>query len=194
MKQLKLFMLLAGCKPAGRHTEQHDVFFTIGESISDTIPGIISFWPEANDSIHIDAWREVTAVDGYSIDIEDKKPGIMERNEKLPRLYFINLGGYKQYEFEEFHYKMIVVASEKGDAIKQSKQTAFYKHTGFHGAPSHVDDKYGIDVDDVFRVEDILSIEIKEKYIIKVSPTNAIESDEIHLGYFTPDKLESLYR
>ncbi|MGN6440105.1 MAG: DUF1543 domain-containing protein [Agriterribacter sp.] len=35
-------MLLLGCKPAGRHTEQHDVFFGIGASLKDLIPDIIS--------------------------------------------------------------------------------------------------------------------------------------------------------
>jgi hypothetical protein len=62
----KLFMILLGCKPKGRHTEQHDIFFTIGKSIKDIIPHIESFWKDGG-TIHIDAWREVTEVDGNAI-------------------------------------------------------------------------------------------------------------------------------
>lgn len=191
-QQPKLFMLLLGCKPEERHTEQHDIFFTIGLQLADIIPSIKEFWREAKGDIHVDAWREVANVDGYKIEIENNDHGLTVAEEKVNRLYFINLGGYKQNEFEEFHYKMIAVAPEKGDAIRQSKQTAFYKHTGFKGATSHVDDKYGIDVDDVYGIEDILPAEIKKKYRIHISQDNTGEEDELHLGYFTLEKLRSL--
>jgi hypothetical protein len=29
-KELKLYMLMLGCTPAGRLTEQHDIFFELG--------------------------------------------------------------------------------------------------------------------------------------------------------------------
>ena len=61
----KLFMLLLGCKPKGRHTEQHDLFFTISENLKETIPAIKEFWPDSG-SIHIDTWREVTEADGFA--------------------------------------------------------------------------------------------------------------------------------
>jgi hypothetical protein len=35
MNDLKLYMLLLGCKPAGRNTEQHDLFFGMRASLSD---------------------------------------------------------------------------------------------------------------------------------------------------------------
>ncbi len=189
-QQPKLFMLLLGCKPAGRHTEQHDIFFTIAFHLADIIPSLTEFWTESKGDIHVDAWREVKNVDGYRIEIAGND--FAEPLENKNRLYFINLGGYKENEFEEFHYKMIVVAPEKGDAIRQSKQTAFYKHTGFKGAPAHVDDKYGIDVDNAYAIEDILSEEIKKKYRIHISQENHGEEDELHLGYFTIEKLKEL--
>ena len=101
------------------------------------------------------------------------------------KLFFINLGGYKQNEFEEFHYKMIIAASDKSEAIGISKQTAFFRHTGFKGADSHIDDKYGIDVDDIFEIKDILPEEIKHQYRIMVTKReNSLPEDGIHLGYF----------
>ena len=87
---------------------------------------------------------------------------------------------------------MIAVAPEKGDAVRQSKQTAFYKHFDFKGATSHVDDKYGIDVDDAYAIEDILPEEIKKKYRIHISQEGTGEEDELHLGYFTLEKLRYL--
>ncbi|HEY2722863.1 MAG TPA: DUF1543 domain-containing protein [Chitinophagaceae bacterium] len=57
----KLFMLLIGCTPPGRNIEQHDIFFGIGESVSDLVADVVAFWPGEN-KLHFDAWREVTNV------------------------------------------------------------------------------------------------------------------------------------
>jgi hypothetical protein len=59
MSNLKIYMILLGCKPPGRNTEQHDLFFGIGRSLSDVKGDILDFWTEAGGKIHIDAWREV---------------------------------------------------------------------------------------------------------------------------------------
>jgi hypothetical protein len=186
MKSLKLFMAILGCRPPGRYTEQHDIFFGIAEEISELIPSMFEFWPEANKKIHIDAWRQVMQVNGYDVKI-------MERN-SLPaasdiKLFFINLGGYKQGEFEEYHYKILAAAKDKTAAIAMSKQTAFYKHTGFVGAPSHVDDKYGIDVDDIYEIEDILPSSLKKEYNIVLTKADILNEDTLHIGYFPLSKL-----
>jgi hypothetical protein len=184
----KLFMLLIGCKPPGRHTEQHDVFFGIAESVKELIPAIKEFWTEAEGKMHIDGWREVTFVDGYAVTVQPKKETAINSNGKL---FFINLGGYKQNEFEEFHYKMLVAAKDKTEAINSSKKTAFYLHTGFEGANSHIDDKYGVDVDDVYEIEDILPEQIKEQYSIILNKSETIQTeDKLHLGYFKINSFE----
>jgi Domain of Unknown Function (DUF1543) len=105
MEHLKLYMLLLGCTPRGRHIEQHDVFFSVGRSLAELNPLIIDFWPEAEGRIHVDGWREVTCVDQYKIRVALRdQPGTdLAQTEKL---FFVNLGGYKQNEFEEFHYKL----------------------------------------------------------------------------------------
>ncbi len=188
MEELKLFMLLIGCAPPQRNTEQHDVFFSIGKSLKDLVPEIINFWPEAGGKIHLDAWREVTYVDGYNVSVLSKdkvEAGSPDTN----KLFFINLGGYKQNEFEEYHYKMVAIGNDKGMVIQKAKETAFYKHTGFNNAPSHIDDKYGIDVDDIYKIEDILPKTIKDIYSLKISPATNKHVDEIHLGYFQLHKL-----
>jgi hypothetical protein len=178
----KLFMLLIGCSPADRNIEQHDIFFGIGESINDLIPDIKTFWPGEN-KLHLDAWREVTNVNGHQVQIILKNDNKQNSSFKL---FFINLGGYKQNEFEEFHYKMIIAAIDKGEAINKAKQTAFFSHTGFKGATAHIDDKYGVDVDDMHEIEDILPNETKARYRIFVDAASddLLSEDEIHLGYF----------
>ncbi|MEO7309221.1 MAG: DUF1543 domain-containing protein [Chitinophagaceae bacterium] len=177
----KLFMVLIGCKPPGRHIEQHDVFFGIGESMADLVPNLVAFWSQAAGKLHIDAWREITQVDKYSVKVTAAGEPI---DVGQTRLYFINLGGYKENEFEEFHYKMLIAANSKAEAINKSKQTAFFRHTGFKGASSHIDDKYGIDVDDLFEIEDALDETSRTQYRILLSEAHTNAEDEIHLGYF----------
>ncbi len=180
---MTLFMVLLGCAPKNRNVEQHDVYFGIADSWKELVPEIKTFWPEPK--LHLDAYREVTSVNGYTVKVVPRQP-----NNTGFRLFFINLGGYKPHEFEEFHYKMIIAAANKTEAIQQSKETSFYKHTGFKGANSHIDDKYGVDVDDVFEIADILPASVKERYsIIVEKPVNSIPEDEVQLGYFKLDSL-----
>ena len=42
---LKLYMVMLGCTPKGRFTEQHDIFFGIGNSLKELIPNMKAFWP-----------------------------------------------------------------------------------------------------------------------------------------------------
>jgi hypothetical protein len=186
--KMKLFMLLLGCKPPGRNTEQHDVFFGIAAGLKDLADGIKAFWPEANGKIHIDAWREVNFVGGYQVTIAPRDKACPAAPE---RLFFLNLGGYKPGEFEEYHYKMLAVAADKGAATQQAFKTAFYKHTGFEGATSHIDDKYGVDVDDLYEIGDILPASVKDAYTITLSPVKEAPEDECHLGYLKLEKLQS---
>ncbi|MFN5359188.1 MAG: DUF1543 domain-containing protein [Bacteroidota bacterium] len=184
---MKLFMVLIGCKPEGRHTEQHDIFFGIAKSLPELVPQLKAFWP-GKHRLHIDAWREVNSVEQHSIRIVAAKKSTPEQTGEQ-QLFFINLGGYRPGEFEEYHYKLIEVAPDLATAIRSAKQTAFYKHTGFKGATSHIDDKYGIDIDDTYLLEDLLSPELREKYAIEIKSNPKAKPDNWHIGY---TKLSSL--
>jgi hypothetical protein len=184
MAEPKLYMLLLGCRPPGRHVEQHDFFFGIAPSLKELIPDIKNFWPEAKGQIHIDAWREVTAVDGYEVRVIDKADA-----EQQQKLFFINLGGYLPDKFEEQHYTLLTVQPDLAAATKQAKQTLFYKENGFGKAVSHIDDKYGIDVDDIYRIEDILPAAQKQTYRVQLKPAPGMLEDEIHLGYLPLAKI-----
>jgi len=170
-------MVLLGCRPPGRNTEQHDIFFGIATYLDQLTPAIKQFWPEGY--VHIDSWREVTYANGYKIEIKPRANAVDE----TPKLYFINLGGYKPADLEEYHYKMVVAAEDMGDAVKMSKLTAFYKHTGIPGGPSHIDDKFGIDVDDTAEISELLSAHDKAAYSIHLLPETGGLEDELHVGY-----------
>jgi len=186
-KELKLYMVLLGCTPKGRFTEQHDIFFGIASSLKELIPSMNLFWPEAKGKLHIDAWREVSVVDNCSIEIISKDT---DANSNEDKLFFINLGGYKENEFEEYHYKMITVAKNLALASKKAKKSAFFKHCGFKEAPSHIDDQYGIDVDDIYNVNDMLAEHFKERYSIKIIESDTIlEQNPLHIGYVKLSKL-----
>lgn len=182
----KLYMLLLGSKAPSRNVEQHDYFFGIANSLKELVPQIKAFWPEAGKSIHVDGWREVTNVDGYEVKVITRTRATNSTERKL---FFINLGGYQSNKLEEQHYTVLSVHDNRADAVHDSKKTAFFKTNSIKGANSHIDEKYGIDVDDVYRVEDILSPEQKEKYHILIQPATNLKEDEIHLGYFKLDKL-----
>jgi len=178
-------MLLIGCTPPGRNIEQHDVFFGIADSVKELVPHIKAFWPEA-PKIHLDAFRAITLVDGFSVQVVNA-PGAVSTH----KLFFLNLGGYKPNEFEEYHYKMIVVAADRSKAINSAKQTAFFKHTHFEGANSHIDDKYGVDVDDVYEINDILPDHFKQQYSIVLEPAADEQAeDELQIGYFKLNKID----
>jgi len=181
-----LFMVMLGSTPPGRLTEQHDIFFGIGNNLKELVPDMKAFWPEAKGRIHIDAWRKITTIDGHSIEVCSRRETISNQE----KLFFINLGGYKQNEFEEYHYKVLTVAKNKAEAIKKAKQTTFYKHCGFKGTgASHIDDKYGVDVDDIYEIEDILAPHYKEQFSLKITKSDALTTDTLEIGYLKIDKL-----
>ncbi len=182
----KLFYVLLGCTPRGRHTEQHDVLFCIGKDLKDLIPCIQNFWPGAG-KIHIDCWREVNWVESYQISVIEKQAPV----QKEEHLFFINLGGYLPGSFEEHHFKLLTVAPDMAKAIQNAKQTNFYKNynTEDKRGVSHVDNKYGVDVDEILNVEDILPADQKEKFAIHITKTDGQNEDKLHIGYL---KLEQI--
>jgi hypothetical protein len=188
-QKLKLYMLLLGSKAPGRHVEQHDYFFGIAANLRDLIPDIKAFWRGTSANLHIDGWREVNAVDGYSIKVVLKEEA---DTTALNKLFFINLGGYQPGKLEEQHYVVLTVKPDRALAIQEAKKTVFFRQNtikGMKGANSHIDDKYGIDVDDIYNIEEMLNSTIKDKYHIAITPGQSLPEDEVHLGYFRLDKL-----
>ncbi|MCL7986555.1 DUF1543 domain-containing protein [Sphingobacterium sp. lm-10] len=182
---MELYMVVIGGKPEGRHTEQHDVFFGVGASLKDLVPQMESFWPELAGKMHIDSWRKVSKVNEFTIQVVPKTEQVEISAQKL---YFVNLGGYKPEDMEEYHYKQVVVADSLAEATRLAKSSTFWKH---HDS-SHIDDKYGIDVDDIYEISDLLNDSFKTNYSLKITPApqSAID-DTLEVGYLKISKLLS---
>ena len=175
-------MLVIGGKPDNRLIEQHDVFFAVGEELKDLVPQLNEFWPDLVGKMHIDSWRKISKVGDYGINLQPKSA---VNNSQILKLFFVNLGGYKADDMEEYHYKQLVVALDMGEAIKIAKESVFWKH---HDS-SHIDDKYGVDVDDIYEVKDLLNPSIKESYGLEIISDEGRAADRLEVGYLKISKL-----
>jgi len=205
----ELFMIKIGGRPKGRLIEQHDMYFGVGEHIGDFIDAINSHWPEVKNAWHLDAYRQVTKVDNYRIQwqaADNVKENQAEENTDKLTLFFINLGGYLAGEFEEFHHKLLIVAPTQADAVKQAKQSAFYKQYSFNdkdtpfNAAAHIDDKHQVDIDEIYDVNDLLTsgclsimplandgLESDKAVLDKIA-----SEDKAYIGYLSLKKLRKL--
>ncbi len=182
-------MVLLGSKAKERNVEQHDFFFGIANELNDLIPAMRDFWPEAGSSLHIDGWREVTFVDGYSVTIV---ANTVAQPDNTKRLFFVNLGGYISGRLEEQHYTLLTVQDDRKWAVKAATSTEFFKSNtikAIKSAAAHIDEKYGIDVDEIYRIDDLLSEQDKTYYHIRLEPYADGQADSIQLGYLKLDKM-----
>ena len=190
---LTLYMVQLGGRPKGRLIEQHDIFFGIANQVSELVDDINHHWPEVKNKWHVDSYRAITQVDDYAIKLVESNHQLESYNDL--KLFFINLGGYQQGSFEELHYKMLIVASSQAEAIKQAKQSEFYKQFTFKdtsspfNAASHIDDKFEVDIDDIYNVNDLIS---NVKILIELNPNLDIKQDKEHVGYLSIKNLKKL--
>ncbi len=195
-----LFMVQLGGRPKGRLIEQHDMFFGVANKVSELIENINTHWPEVKNKWHIDAYRAITKVDGYSIKLIDSRDLSATDSTTNLKLFFINLGGYQQGSFEEFHYKLLTVASTQAEAIKQAKQSQFYKAFTYKdkdspfNAASHIDDKFAVDIDNIYNVNDLFS---NFQLVIELIANDSYKrintaNDKEYVGYLSIKNLRKL--
>ncbi len=202
---LTLFMIQLGGRPKGRLIEQHDIFFGVADKVSELVENINVHWPEVKNKWHIDSYRAITRVNGHFIKV-------VESNEKVDsnvnsnldpinnlKLFFINLGGYQQGSFEEFHYKLLIVATSQAEAVKQAKQSDFYHEFTYKdkdslfNAASHIDDKFEVDIDDIYNVNDLIS---NFKLLIEPIANDShkvIDDDKDYVGYLSIKNLKKVF-
>ena len=195
---LTLYMVQLGGRPKGRLIEQHEIFFGVANQVNELIVDINNHWPEVKNKWHIDSYRAITRVDNYTIRLVESSQQVENTNDL--KLFFINLGGYQQGSFEEFHYKLLIVADSQADAIKKAKQSEFYKQFTFKdkasplNAASHIDDKFEVNIDDIYNVNDLIS---NIKIIIEPlarALDEAIDEveDKEYVGYLSIKNLKKL--
>ena len=194
---LTLFMVQLGGRPKSRLIEQHDIFFGIANQVSELVDDINQHWPEVKNKWHIDSYRAISKVDNYAIKLVESSSQAESANDL--KLFFINLGGYQRGSFEEFHYKLLIVAATQADAIKQAKQSEFYKaftykdKESLFNAASHIDDKFEVDIDDIYNVNNLISnIQLLIEPITNDSHELVNVDDKEYVGYLSIKNLRSL--
>lgn len=194
---LTLYMVQLGARPKGRLIEQHDMFFGVANQVDELIADINNHWPEVKNKWHIDSYRAVTKIGNYTIQVVESNEQLKNTNDL--KLFFINLGGYQQGSFEEFHYKLLIVAASQAEAIKQAKQSEFYKQFTFKDkdspfdAASHIDDKFEVDVDDIYNVGDLVSnVQLLIEPIVDIENGLENEEDKEYVGYMSIKNLRKL--
>ena len=192
-----LFMVQLGGRPKGRLIEQHDIFFGIANQVSELVDDINQHWPAVKNKWHIDSYRAISKVDNYAIKLVESSSQAESANDL--KLFFINLGGYQRGSFEEFHYKLLTVAATQADAIKQAKQSEFYKAFTYKdkespfNAASHIDDKFEVDIDDIYNINDLISnIQLLIEPITNESHELVNADDKEYVGYLSIKNLRKL--
>ncbi|MGP5535664.1 DUF1543 domain-containing protein [Psychrobacter glacincola] len=195
---LTLFMVQLGGRPKGRLIEQHDIFFGVANQVRELVDDINHHWPEVKNKWHIDSYRAITKVGNHTVKLIESDN--QAANDNGLKLFFINLGGYQQGSFEEFHHKLLIVAATQAEAIKQAKKSTFYKEFTFKdkdspfNAASHIDDKFQVDIDDIYNVNDLISnVQILIEPMIHNSNELAnADEDKEYVGYLSIKNLRKL--
>ena len=119
----------------------HDVRWVTGETIESTLPKLRSEWIGNIKGLHIDSYKHIQYVDGYRISLVNRNK---IKDKEINKLWFINLGGYKEGELYEQHHLELVVAP----SIQIAKQKARKRwldqiekiHKDDHTAIMHIQD------------------------------------------------------
>ncbi len=137
-----LFAVLLGGRPRDATIEQHNMFFGVGESLEALYPAIKQFWKSA-PKIHVDAYMILDHIGEYEIMPIKKETVSAAASEDSgdQKLFFVNLGGYREGVFDELHKKLFIVAPDESAAKAEAKTNPFYGEGIQRGkAGPHVDD------------------------------------------------------
>ncbi len=107
IKLMNLYLVVLGGKINGGNVEMHDVRWVAGETIQSTVSQLKSEWVGSPTGLHIDSYKLIKFIDGYRIKLVSQDQII---GQIVNKLWFINLGGYKENEMLEQHQLKLVVA------------------------------------------------------------------------------------
>lgn len=141
---LKLYAVLVGGKHARANIELHDIQFVVARSIEETVPALRQRWWGIPASLHIDAYAELSTVDGVAITPVPRT----EAPANGPALYFVNTGGYEDGVFNELHAYSFHVSTDKKAVWSEAKRRA-----NTFDAPHQ--DNFEI-IDDIICVDDVI--------------------------------------
>ena len=108
---MKLYAVFIGGNHPRANIELHDLRFVTGEGIMETVAQLRAGWWGTPASLHIDAYAELTHVDGRRIEVVlGPAPAAPEAS-----LWFVNVGGYTPDLFGEQHHYLFMVGATKAE-------------------------------------------------------------------------------
>jgi len=161
----KLFAIYLGGRAENCNTELHDVIFAIGSDLSSLYPKAVEGWFGLKSHVHIDSYVALETIDGFEISLSK------ETIAQAHQLYFINLGGYKEGHFTEFHENIFVIATNEKEAKIKAKSKLMKNMQQVH-------------TDDIYDVDDCIIIDNVDGYNLSISPTDKPEAFNPTNGYF----------
>jgi len=196
---LRIFMIYLGCGMNGRITEQHDIFFGVGESIDDLSlhAQIKSSWPDAKN-LHIDGYKIIRQVGDYTVRVH-RKADLLPPNGAIPSnktLFFANAGFYLKSEEGESHKWLLLVLDDISEVKPEAMKHPFFKSENMvNKSPviPHRDNEIEVlatngkkvaDVDDQINVESLL----KEYTVMLYKHVSDQEDEWVHLGFYPVQK------
>ena len=152
-----LFVMQIGGEREGCHTESHDIRFAISETIEGTYDDLRANWTGKANTLHLDCWGPLKWVDGYRVEIKNVP---FEWPEKL---FFVELGGYKDGIFGEQHANVFIVSNSERDARGKAKNN--HMPSDWIHLTGHLD--FIFDVDGVIDVASAVNRDGKYIHLIK---------------------------
>lgn len=146
----KLFAVYLGGDCKGARIELHDLVFAIAPNVKASFPQLKKLWFGTKGTVHVDAWVELSKVDGYKVLV--KKPKASQKIETSKKLYALNVGCYNKTMFGEEHHFFFLVGKNKNEVKARAKALVVDREL------THIDNF--IDVDDIIELSKINDQEI----------------------------------
>lgn len=149
---MKLLAVMLGGTAPGANTELHDVVFAAGGTLESTYGQLMDQWFGSLAGLHVDSWLPLEVVDGHRVTLraEAPPPG-------GPRLWFVNLGGYRRGRFGELHEVAFLVAADGESAKARARATLL----------RDVDEPH---TDDLHEVDDLIAVAVAGGWHVHVEP------------------------
>ena len=144
------FAIMLGGRHPKANIELHDLVFVLANDSTEAFKEAKKKWFGDPKKVHGDGYVDLLSLEGFDyIGTENSHVSDSEaETNQNKKLFAINIGGYLQNEFGEFHHYHFVVANDGKEAIKKAREAA---NPSF--LVPHVDDK--LEVDDLIEVNQI---------------------------------------
>jgi len=122
---MKLYAVYLGGTAPGATIEVHDLVFVAAPDIKSAFPLLKEKWFGDKPSAHIDAWIDLSEIDGYHCELGGARSPAKEF------LYCVNVGSYRADAFGEAHDFFFLVGRGKNE-VKARAKAAVTSNTLVH--------------------------------------------------------------